>query len=183
MLQEPIPDLRISGLASRHPGLTCAIADNYLEAARVCLDRHHAPPTQFILTGDRETLDASLAWLQTDDRVRNAWANESDATHDGAYGCALAAVEVLENLVAIRRAETLSGADYYVGLRHQSFEDLEGCWRLEVSGTDRGNAALIFHRLGQKLSQVMRGRSNLPAMACVVGFRVRKIILRRLGLQ
>jgi hypothetical protein len=172
--------LKLSDMSSRHPGLSPTIALNFLEAARVCLDRHYSSPAQFSLNGDKETVDALLTWIQTDARIRNAWGNNDDATRDGAYLCALAAVELLENLVAIRRAETLTGADYYVGLRHQGTDDLESCWRLEISGTDRGNTAVLAHRLRQKLAQTARGRSNLPAMVCVVGFRIGKIFLRRM---
>jgi hypothetical protein len=41
--------LLLNDMAERHPGLTSAIAANYLEAARVCLDRHHKSPQQFAL--------------------------------------------------------------------------------------------------------------------------------------
>ena len=174
----PLPQLPLFDLSERHPGLTPAVASNYIEAASVCLDRHHSPPEEFsLLDGDRST-EAVVSWMRPDDRTRNAWANESDATRDGAYACALAAVELAYEMVAVRRAETMTGADYYIGKLGQAFEDLEGCFRLEVSGIDRGNDTIVTQRLKQKVNQAAVGKSNLPAMACVVGFQVRKIVLQ-----
>jgi hypothetical protein len=77
----------IHNLAERHHGLTPPVANSYTEAARVCLDRHHAPPTDFVVTDDGVDLDAIAEWEPTDDRQRAAWANENDATRDGAYAC------------------------------------------------------------------------------------------------
>jgi hypothetical protein len=44
------PVLPLQNMADRHPVLTSAVAENYLEAARVCLDRHHESPQQFVVT-------------------------------------------------------------------------------------------------------------------------------------
>jgi hypothetical protein len=117
-------------------------------------------------------------WQKADERTIGAWANESDATRDGAYAIALAAVEISANMVAIRRAQTLSGADYYIGDPHRATDDLEDCLRLEVSGVDKGGDAVIKYRLTSKIKQAAAGRSNVPAMACVVGFRERKIVMQ-----
>jgi hypothetical protein len=89
----------------------------------------------------------------------------------------LAAVELSDELFAVRRAETKTGADYYVAPAGASPEDLEDCIRLEVSGTDRGNLSDVAQRLKKKLEQAARGACNLPAMAGVVGFRARVILL------
>lgn len=175
-----LPHLPMSDMSSRHPGLTSAIAENYFEAASICLNRHHTSPTQVVVQNNDQSTLALLAWGTIDDRTRHAWANESDATRDGAYACALAATELLFDMVAIRRAETLTGADYYIGRRDQSLDDLEDHVRLEVSGIDSGNEADIARRVKIKLAQAAKGKSNLPAMACVIGFRVGKIVLKLL---
>ena len=60
--------------------------------------------------------------------------NADDATRDGAYSLSLAAIESTLNLVAISRAETRSGADYYVGA--PDAVNLEDAFRLQISGTD-----------------------------------------------
>ena len=164
-------------MQQRHTGLTTAIADSYTEAAGVCLDRHHEPPTDFEIETDGSGTTVAVEWRPSDARTRRAWANETDATEAGAGACALAAVELVNGLVAVHRAETLTGADYYVARPGDSPADLEDCQRLEVSGVDRGLRGAVEERLHAKLDQVAAGRSNLPALAGVVGFRARLVML------
>ena len=114
----------------------------------------------------------------TDERTKNAHANEIDATEAGAYACVLAAVELMMRMVAIHRAETATGADYYIAPADTIAPDLEGALRLEVSGIDKGSPAAVIHRLNAKLEQAAMGASNLPALAGVVGFRARFIMLQ-----
>jgi hypothetical protein len=165
-------------MAERHPGLTRPIAACYVEAALVCLDRHHISPMEFTVQNGSETVRTMVQWETTDERARSAWANDIDATEAGAYACALVALELTGGLVAIRRAETGTGADYYIGPSDQPFDDLERCLRLEVSGIDRGTAAAVARRLQPKIEQAAAGNSNLPAMAGVVGFRAQLIQLK-----
>jgi hypothetical protein len=123
-----------------------------------------------------------IAWEPTNDRARRAWANEIDTTEAGAYGCALAAVERVLGLVARARAETLTGADYYIGLPDSDADDLEGCFRLEVSGINRGIRAAISQRLREKVNQAASGKSSLPAIAIVVGFSAQLIMVETVKL-
>jgi hypothetical protein len=168
--------LRFADLSQRHSGLSDGISVSYSEAVRVCLDRHHTSPADFRLQ-DNDTDDtAGVEWIRADERITGAWANNDDATEAGAYGIAIAAIEALRGLVAVRRAETRTGADYYLGEPGNTFEDLEASFRLEVSGTDRGNETAIKGRLREKISQAARGNSNLPAIASVVGFAALLII-------
>jgi hypothetical protein len=85
---------------------------SYSEAVRVCLGRHHGSPVEFSLNDNGQVERASAEWPPPDERTKNAWANKDDATRDGAYGLSLAAVEAMRGLVAVRRAETRTGADY-----------------------------------------------------------------------
>jgi hypothetical protein len=167
-------------LAERHPGLTPAIGESCTEAARVCLDRHHTSPIVVSIDRpDAEALAKVLAeWSESTARERQAWANETDTTEQGAYAVALAAVE-LDGLVAVRRAETRTGADYYISALGAPTDDLENCLRLEVSGVDRGDEHVVNQRLHQKVMQALSGASNLPALAAVVGFRACLIALDR----
>jgi hypothetical protein len=169
------PQLPLADMAQRHRGLTPAIADSYVEASRVCLDRHHIPPVVFDIEDGRGVAEAVVNWSVTDPRTRDAWANQIDATEAGAYAFAIAATELTRGLFAVRRAETLSGADYYVAPLAHDPDDLEGCLRLEVSGTSSADRNDVDARLRQKLKQTEAGRSNLPALAAVVGFSVRII--------
>jgi hypothetical protein len=171
------PMLPLEDMDKRHAGLTPSVAGNYYEAACVSLSRNHAPPQDFDVIGDEAQLTAQVQWPPPDERRLRAWANRDDATRDGAYACAIAAVEVLSGLFAVSRAETLTGADYYVAPQGYEAEDLEHCIRLEVSGTHCDELE-VRKRLSAKMKQARQGRSNLPAIAAVVGFKVRFIMLR-----
>lgn len=52
---------------------------SYLDAARVCLDRHHTPPQEFTLKDDGNESLALVDWKITSERDKNAWANQDDA--------------------------------------------------------------------------------------------------------
>lgn len=174
------PDLPIHDMHIQHYGLTKSIAASHLEAAGVCLDRHHESPMTFVIQGSEQRMDATVSWESTDDRTKGAWANEIDTTEDGAYACVIAAVELLCGLLTIRRSPTETGADYYVACPGASIQDLEGYIRLEVSGVNGGNPSVVARRLRDKLRQASRGKSNLPAIAGVVGFHAQLIRLARL---
>jgi hypothetical protein len=175
------PTLQFSDLATRHSGVSSGIGLCYDEAARVCLDRHHASPVTVKIRDNVSESEADAAWLPPDDGLKSAWANEIDTTEAGAYGLALAAVELSRGLVAIRRAETRTGADYYIDVPGAEPDDLETAIRLEVSGTSDGNSSVIESRLKQKLEQTSKGQSNLPAIATVIGFSQLRIVIADLG--
>lgn len=168
--------LTLAGLADRHPGITPAVAETLHEAARVCLDRHHSPVIEFAVHGSPPR-NASVAWQPADQRCRAAHYNDTDATEMGACCLALAATEAVRDLVTLTRAPKLSGADYYLGRPGTDFEDLEAAVRLEVSGIDSGTEADVKRRLRVKLEQARNGQSNLPAMAVVVAFLPKTIMM------
>lgn len=120
-------------------------------------------------------MSRSLTWREPEPAAEQAWNNRDDAVRDGAYLVALAAVESELGHVALSRAETRTGADYYVG--EAEAEDLESAYRLEVSGTDNGDRSAIRQRLRKKKTQALNGASNLPAYASVVGFREALIMI------
>ncbi len=170
-------ELPIHELDKRHAGLPPGVAGSYEEAARVSLSENHEPPVEFAISHDAVEQVAAVHWQPPDDRCRRGWANRDDATRDGAYACAIAAIELVADLYAMRRAETLTGADYYVAPVSTDPDDLENCIRLEVSGTQRDEVE-VHRRLRQKVEQVKHGRSNLPAIAAVVGFKSKSIRMR-----
>lgn len=167
-------------LSDRHYGVTPTISEYLCEAARVCLARHHRPPTDVAVHDDDRVLLARLAWRLPDVRCKDAWANEIDATEAAACGCALAVIETVRGLVAMQRAEILTGADYYVVPVDDPKDDLENALRLEVSGVDHGGRSEVRSRLRSKLDQLARGNGNLPALAVIVGFKERLILIRDL---
>lgn len=171
--------LRLDALHERHIGLTPSLSGTFFEAASVCLDRHHDSPTILAITSDNGVSERQVDFPTPDARTLAAWANDIDTTESGAYGVCLAAVEVEEQLVAVRRAEKLTGADWYVAPVGSAVDDLEHCYRLEVSGTDAGGQGAVQTRLRQKIEQAKRGSSNLPAIATVVGFKERAIAIKR----
>lgn len=164
------PPINLEGLSESHVGVTPALGAAYIEAASVCLSRRHKPPVSLTVFSVEAETQHSANWKLPDERVLNAWANETDATRDGAYAVSFAVLEVSARLVAVRRAETLTGADYYVAAPGTPPQNLESCLRLEVSGMQAGDLTAIRRRLAQKQEQARRGKSNLPALAAVVGF-------------
>lgn len=171
------PPLPLTDLASRHPGLTVLLAGAYSEAASVCFDRHHNSPREIRIRNGTGATAAVVTWVQPDHRTRMAWANDTDATMFGAYDCVIAAVELTSGYYAVRRAENLTGADYYVAPAGRGLDDLEDCLRLEVSGTDKGMDSDLESRLREKVQQTKDGKSDLPALAGVVGFRALRILI------
>ncbi|MFN7921316.1 MAG: hypothetical protein U0Q16_14540 [Bryobacteraceae bacterium] len=174
-------ELILRDLHERHPGLTWALGECFAEAAQVCYARYHEPPVELLLDCDGTAEAGQLDFPVPGERLRRAHANEIDATELGAYGISLAALEAVSGLVAIKRAETLTGADWYVAPVGADLDDLELCLRLEVAGVGAGNRNDIRRKLVEKVDQAARGRSNLPAIASVVGFRALQIAIRTVG--
>jgi|SRR5882672_6697295 len=175
------PKLRLESLHERHVGLTPSLSGTFFEAASVCLNRHHDSPVEVEIARNGGSSIRMVEFKKPDVRVLNAWANDIDTTESGAYCVCLAAVEVEEQLVAVKRAETLSGADWYVAPVGTAPDDLEHCLRLEVSGLDTGARSAVDARLRQKVAQARRGASNLPAIASVVGFKERTIAIQKVS--
>ncbi|TAK72120.1 MAG: hypothetical protein EPO19_02745 [Betaproteobacteria bacterium] len=173
--------LPLESLHERHTGLTPLLAGAFFEAASVCLNRHHNSPVEMEIARNGGTSTRLAEFQKPDARILNAWANDIDTTENGAYCVSLGAMEVEEQLVAVKRAETLSGADWYVAPIGTTPDDLERCLRLEVSGLDTGGRSAVEARLRQKVDQTRRGASNLPAIASVVGFKERSIAIQRVG--
>jgi len=173
--REPLP--KLEDLHLRHYGLDQPLSEAYSRAARVCLSRHHSPPADFHLTNGGSQSVREVAWEPPDDRTVAVWGNRDDATRDGAYVMAIAAVEVECGIVAISRTEVRTGADYFVAPVDADPADLEEAVRLEVSGTDAGGEDTVRRRLREKVQQTKDGIADTPALACVVGFSARRIAI------
>jgi hypothetical protein len=175
--------ITLDRLNERHPGLTPGLALTFFETACVCLARHHQPPVIFAINHAGDMHSRTIDFLMPDVRTRNAHANEIDATEYGAYGISLATVESVAGMVAVGRAEKLTGADWYIAPDGVLLEDLESCVRLEVSGINAGSSGDVKRRLQEKIVQAAKGQSNLPAIAAVVGFKVLEVAISPLGVQ
>lgn len=169
--------LRLDDLHERHPGLTPAMARVFFEAASVCLARHHSSPTNFTIERESSKAEAGVDWLPISPALHAAYANTIDATEAGAYAMCLAALELVAGLVAIQRAETLTGADYYVAPQGSGIDDLEGAYRFEVSGVDKGRRALCDQRLRAKVKQTQEPDHSALAIAGVTGFEQQLVLL------
>jgi hypothetical protein len=172
-----LPLLPITGLADRHIGLTSEMAACFSQAAQVCLSFHHTSPTELTLRAEDDEMQVMVEWKPPDERVLRAWANQTDVTEYGAYACALAAVELMSGLIAVSRAETMTGADFYMMPIGKPPEDLKQWIRFEVSGTNL-ESRNVQSRLREKVKQAIMGKSSLRAMAAVVGFKVRVILFQ-----
>lgn len=174
-----LPRLDFDSLDVNHAGLTAAIAQTFREAASICLARHHTAPVEFVLEEQNPATQTSLAltWPPPDGRLERAWANSNVATEAAACALGIAAVFFSRGLHVVARAETGSGADYFLAPAGRDPDDLEECVRLELSGVDAGAAQLVRYRVTEKLSQVSKGNVDTPAIAAVTGFRSQLIIL------
>jgi hypothetical protein len=85
---------------------------------------------------------------------------------------------LLRGLFAVRRAETGTGADYYIGPNGSGEDDLEDCLRLEVSGVSDGGDKEVNRRLLEKVEQVRRGNGSFPALAGVMGFEAKLLMVK-----
>jgi hypothetical protein len=108
-----------------------------------------------------------------------------EATRDGAYGIALAAVDLYLGFVALRRAEGKTGSDFYLvpagsDVRSDPHLDLEreDLIRLEVSGINEDDEKNMRERVRRKVQQALTGHSPIPAMAGVVGFLSARVVFR-----
>ena len=173
--------LEIHDLADRHYGVTKALGDSYTEAARVCLHRHHTSPQSFHVDRELDRSVASVDWAPPTHRELAAHANEIDATEAGAYAMVLAGIELTDGLVAVHRAETRTGADYYLAPSGNAATDLESSLRLEVSGISKGEMQDVKDRLGVKVRQAAKGKSALPAIAGVVCFSCKTMMIKSVG--
>jgi len=177
-VREPLPEL--ADLHLRHPGLTVDLCRAYAEAAGVCLSRHHTSPIEMSLTGVFAPCRRQVSWPAPSDRAARAWGNRDDATRDGAYSLSLAAVEAEYGLTAIARADTRTGADFYVAPSGEH-EDLENSYRLEVSGLDQTGESRLRSRLRRKIAQVEGGNASGPSLVIVVGFSAGRIAMAEVG--
>lgn len=168
-------ELVFENLGGRH-AVDSAMLDSCSNAARVRMDAHHETPVQFTVETNGEAIPYRVRWTPADSQLRRSYLNEDDAKRDGAYAVALATVDELQQLVAVARCENKTGADYYVAPYGSDPEDLENVYRLEVSGSD-SDETQVRYRLKQKQQQARDGKSNKPALAAVVGFKVKLVLV------
>ena len=181
--------------AGGHPGITAEKGAELAQAAAVCLEeRGHTQGTTLTVRGSISN-SYGLAWPPVTPQARRTWADDDEATEDGA-ACiaALLANREIGQTVVIRAAKRRqehqpTGFDYWLGDDNiasmsdseraatdslATFLDDNGLVvriRLEVSGIRNDNDAAIRARIGRKLRQMDRSDTlGLPAYAIVVEF-------------
>lgn len=121
--------------------------------------------------------EIEVEWEHPCDRTKRAHANEIDATEAGACGVSLAVIEQLNGYVTIGRAHIMSGADYYIVPQGKSPDYFENALRLEISGLNKGGISDYRYRLERKINQTKVSGQNKPAIASVVGFEQKVILI------
>lgn len=176
--KSPLPAL--GSLHLRHPGLYEPLCRAYADAAAICLSESHTSPVEIEIRREDMSCLRELSWNEPPRDAVASWRNAHEATEQGACSVGLATVEAELGVVALSRAETRTGADFYIAPPGQG---LELAYRLEISGTQTGMLRDLHSRLRQKVRQTRRGLSRRPALACVVGFRIRMVALAFLEME
>jgi hypothetical protein len=159
-------------------GLPPNLIDAYADAAEVCFEQFHHLRVELSLYEDgiEAGRQFEIMWTEVTDAQRRGHANVLDATEMGAYSVALAVVQKTHAHYAYSRADQGSGADFYIV--PFGVDDLEDAIRLEISGVLSGDAPVVNSRLNRKEAQLRAGASNLPGIACVVGFELATVRMK-----
>ncbi len=177
-----------------HPGITAEKGAELAQAGAVCLEeRGHAQGVMLTVRGSVSN-SHRLAWTPVTPQAHRTWADDAEATEDGA-ACiaALLANREMGQMVVIRAAKSTpqrpTGFDYWLGddnmanmsdVEQEATESLASFLagdrlvvrtRLEVSGIRNDSDAAIRARVRRKLRQMDRSNTlELPAYAIVVEF-------------
>ena len=181
--------------AGEHPGITAEKGAELAQAGAVCLEeRGHAQGVMLTVRGSVSN-SYRLDWTSVTPQARRTWADDDEATEDGA-ACiaALVANREIGQAVVVRAARRRqrhqpTGFDYWLGDDNiantseaervatdslATFLDDGGLvvrTRLEVSGIRNDNDSVIRTRVRRKLRQMDRSDTlGLPAYAIVVEF-------------
>ncbi len=184
------PQLVLTDLDQRHPGVSPGFGLSLLEAASICLDRHHTPPTSISVRAEWAKENTyGVGWPVPTTAVRASYDDERPTTEAGAYCVTIAAAEVHLGLYVVKRLKQGTGADFLVvgppgsgvnPVDGQLDLDQENVYRLEVSGINScEDDAPILRRLTEKINQTKRGSAFEPAIAGVVGFSTPRLIFRK----
>ena len=158
--------LRLRDIQGGMPGLRPAKARAFIEAAAVCLeDQGHEPGAHLHVSG-YTTKKFSLQWEAPDESQRRTYADEPEATEEGATAVAVALVTKLTKYVVVERARKGTGFDYWLGREVGRFDA-----RLEISGIRCGQLPAVKTRTKKKVKQMAPSDDGgLPGYAVIVEF-------------
>ena len=138
------------------------------EAGSVCLEgQGHSSGVSLRLQGDADH-SHELRWPTVTDQIRRSWADEQEATEEGAAGIALLLIRQETSYSANSRSRKRTGIDFWLG---SDPDVLITTARLEVSGILQGDASTIMTRVREKKRQTEQSDdSGLPVYVSVVEF-------------
>lgn len=154
------------------PGVTAETGASLAQAAGVCLESQgHAQGVNLRVRGDRRG-NHELHWPLVTPQAQRSWANEDNATEDGAAGVAVLLAREEIGYVVVERANRGTGFDYWLGSQSEEVAPYEA--KMEVSGIRNGDETDIRRRVREKMEQIARPvppvAPNLPAYAVVTEF-------------
>lgn len=147
-------------------------------AASVMFQRFHDSPEDGAISAGGTRHMTSFNWDAPDARTVATHQNTDDATRDGAYAVAFAALRQLGPFVFVHRAERKSGADFVLV---REGDDGGPYVKLEVSGIGKGDQAAVARRLRQKVDQVKRPDPAQRVVAVVVRFERPEVAVEGVG--
>ncbi len=163
--------LNLHEITSGLPGVS-PVAGNYLyEGCVVCLTRQsHSPHgTEFLVSGDAPK-SCTLVWTDIyTEQLERTWADQVDATEQGAVCIAILLALKLTNYTVIEKSARKNGFDYWLGDKDDMLFQHKA--RLEISGIFEGGSKEINRRYTIKLQQTnLSDSSGLPAYIGIVEF-------------
>lgn len=177
----------LASLHVRHCGLDAGGAGYFAGAAHVALtvELGAGPGELEIANGTRRTRFV-LAWPAPGAATASTHRNRIDRAEVGAYAVALAAVEAEYDLVAVGRAEELTGADWILGscvdglaVRDENL-NYEGSVYLEVAGSGDASKADLKRSLDEKKKQLRKiQKAKDKRIAAVISFSLPRVVLKR----
>lgn len=167
MTKAPL-DLRTLGDGSMI-GLSAEVGASLAQAAAVCLQSQGHPQGVLLVVAGVVTASLPMTWRHANDQARRSWANEIDATEDGAAGVAILLARHSLGYIVTSRSRHGTGFDYWLD-RDAKTQPLHDAIRMEVSGIRTGTASAVTKRIRQKLSQMQAGGIAAPGYAIVVEF-------------
>ncbi len=130
-------------------------------AAGVCLESQgHAQGVNLQVRGDRQG-NHELHWPLVTPQAQRSWANEDEATEQGAAGVAVLLAREEIGYLVVERANRGAGFDYWLGSKPTEVAPYEA--KMEVSGIRNGEPN-VARRMREKVEQ-MTGRRRLSPPA------------------
>ncbi len=167
--KKPGPEeLDLATLRRGLPGVSPARGRAFAEAAAISLHRQgHKSGVELLLAGVLKKSFA-LQYPRITRQIDKSWADQDEATEDGACAMAFVLTMRVTDFTVIERSAKGTGIDYWLG--YVSELPFQRAARLEVSGIAKGDESAIARRVQQKKEQSRKSAGSLKAYVCVTEF-------------